>query len=240
MNVNVDGKNIESFQQFIELEINSIREEYLNVKKCQHTFLIFEITATGVILSFLLPILLNNPAEQTFFHLFLIFAPLPVIIPSLYIIYDKGITLNRIASFLLVIEYVIYKHGRYPKLLKGWETGCLEFRSKANKLKPKHSAAATQGPNKFYVLLFYISFTLILVSIALFIALWLRSNFPSAPNLESLVFRIFFFVLPIALIAYFFNKGYRMWKKVQDEEFTILSMADLWWEILEEDENSPF
>ena len=227
------------FTRFLMLEIESVREEYLNVKKCQHTFFIFELTATGAILSYLLPILLEHPERQTIFHLFLVFAPVIVIIPSMYIIFDKGISLNRIAGFLMVAEYTISRLGRTPQRLEGWERGCLEFRRRAGDLEPAGSAG-TQGPNRFYELVFSISVALTAICSVLFLALYYRSDF-TKPD-DTVVTALHFIILLVVLFAIgiFVLRTYSVRSKLQEREHTILSMANLWWKILEDPNRQPF
>lgn len=223
-----------NFGELIRLELSGIRDEYLSVKKCQYTFLIFEITATGVVLSFLLPILLANIQEQTLFHLFLVFAPSVVIIPSLYIILDKGITLNRIAAFFMVIEETLAKQKEWPKNLMGWEKSCLRFREKASKLAAQAQSpqAGTQGPNKFYKLVYWISAILNGICAMLFFALYLRPEFRKPENLSDKTTQIILFIIAIIIVLIFFIHLYQIWKKITEREYTIASMAALWREIL--------
>lgn len=226
-------------KELIFEEIRSIREEYLNVKKCQHTFFIFEITATGAILSYLLPILLNHPERQTIFHLFLVFAPVIVIMPSMFIIYDKGITLNRIAGFLMVIEFTISQHNRMPKKLEGWERGCREFRRRSGELEPA-GRAGTQGPNKFYSLVFWISVILIAICIILFIGLYFRTDFKKPEDISVKALHCIITLIIIFSIFVLIYFAYRNWTRLQEKENTILSMANLWWKIIEDENITPF
>ena len=223
------------FGEFIRLELSAIRDEYLSVKKCQYTFFIFEITATGVVLSFLLPMLLANPQGQTLFHLFLVFSPAVVIIPSLYIILDKGITLNRIAAFFMVIEQTLTKQQKWPKNLIGWEQGCLEFRERASELvtQTQSPEAGTQGPNKFYKLVYWISAILNGICAILFLALYLRLDFKKPENLADKAGQIILFIIAILILLAFLNHLYQTWKRITQREYTIASMAALWQKILE-------
>jgi hypothetical protein len=157
----------------------------------------------------------------------------------MYIIFDKGITLNRIAGFLMVIEYTISRLGRIPRRLEGWEKGCLEFRRRAGELEPAGSVA-TQGPNRFYELVLSISVALIAISSVLFLALYYRSDFrkPDDTAVTALHFIIFFIVLFAVGISVL--RSYRVWSKLQEKEHTILAMANLWWKIIEDPNRQPF
>lgn len=228
--------------KFFLLELESIREEYLNVKKCQHTFFIFEISATGAILSIVLPWFLWSVERVAFFHLFLLFAPALVIVPSLYIIFDKGITLNRIAGFLMVLEDVISVKKTWPKSHKGWERGCLEFRKKAHELEVGSGdrGTGTQGPNRFYSLVYWISVSLTIISGLLFLAVYISFCIRRMTSPDNLAVEIILILLIMVGILVFLIHTHRARRIVVDGKFTIFSMAHLWWKILEDEKREIF
>ena len=219
----------------IENEIKGLKEEFINVKKCQHSFLLFELTAIGAIFSYLFTNVIGSPAETIIFtnvfssYIFLM--PIIIIVPSLLIILDKAITANRIASFFRVIEHVIVNNTPNFKYV-GWENGCCEIRRYYSTHVIHGTSTSliktgTQGPNNFYMIIFSLSISFEILSSIFFIYFFLTDT-TYTKNLADYGF----FIIPIFIIAISIWYLWEKLKQVLKGNCTINAMCALWWKIL--------
>jgi hypothetical protein len=84
--------------ELLKIELPSLRDEMLEVKKCQHQMFIFEIVGTGAILGFILPFISTILEKIHFWPVLFLLSPLVIIIPSQYLILDKAITASAAIS----------------------------------------------------------------------------------------------------------------------------------------------
>ncbi|HID19392.1 MAG TPA: hypothetical protein EYP28_00400 [Methanophagales archaeon] len=107
-------------QDFYYKEYATLREELLNLKNCQVTFLTFSVTATALLLG-----LIAKPG--TFSSGLLSLSPLLLLLPSWWIFLDKATTITRIVGYFRILEKMIleqYKAGWFS----GWENALTRFR----------------------------------------------------------------------------------------------------------------
>ncbi len=67
--------------ELLRIELPSLRAEMLEVKKCQHQILIFEIMVTAAIVGFLLPFVSTLLQTIQFWRVLFFLSPLIIIIP---------------------------------------------------------------------------------------------------------------------------------------------------------------
>jgi hypothetical protein len=114
---NVSGR----YEQY-NREIGVLREELLNLKHCQITFLTYSVTATGVLLG--LGTLFSSGPVLGIVFLF----PLVFLLPAWWIFFDKATSITRVVGYYRVLETLILdKRYRAPSY-KGWENSLREFR----------------------------------------------------------------------------------------------------------------
>jgi hypothetical protein len=212
--------------ELLKIELPSLRDEMLEVKKCQHQMFIFEIVGTGAILGFILPFISTILEKIHFWPVLFLLSPLVIIIPSQYLILDKAITINRICSYIKILEERI--GYQKPVNFFAWETGCAKFRGRSGELKPAASQNGTQGPNRFYWLCFIttaIITGMLLSLMAVFYAILANTKGVNSTEIVILA------VLSIAVVLTLVHQS--IWlSRVLEGKFTILAMADLWQDIL--------
>ena len=213
--------------ELLQIELPNLREEMLEVKKCQHQVFIFELIATGAILSFILSYSLNILTKIQFWPLLFFLAPMIIIIPSQYLILDKGITINRICSYFKVLEDYVASSKSYPV---PWEIGCSDFREKINKLRPAGSPNPTQGPNSFYKLSYVTTAIITAILFFLVVIYYIYSNDSKELILQNIV------ILGSIIAAIVVTLVHQLiWLiNILSGKFTIMAMAQLWEKIFEE------
>jgi len=219
-------------EELANKELVMIRDELLTLKKCQHNFLMFEIAAIGSLLGLAVPLLFQEKIE--FLYCFIALVGLIIIFPCLYLLLDKGISINRIASFFLVFERHIFIKSQMPPRFIGWENGNSEFRKRQHELRPIPQGppgSGTQGPNKFYLLAFYISTILAFACYIMFFSLYKkylaqRGLVWWAPD------QIFIITVVLAVIIIFIVHTSTHLRKLLSGIFTIEAMSDLWEKII--------
>ena len=126
---NLNGLNLNGlyFGQILQNEINLLREELYNLKKCQITFFSLSITATGLLIS-----IAGRPEitslKSTFF-----LAPLVILIPCWWIFFDKATTITRIVGYYRIIESLLINNKQSIRYI-GWENALRDFRHRQNKI----------------------------------------------------------------------------------------------------------
>ena len=214
--------------ELLKIELPSLRTEMLEVKKCQHQILIFEIMTTAAIIGFLLPFVSTILKGIQFWPVLFFLSPLIIVIPCQYIIVDKAITINRICSYFKVLERRIASKAPIYGSFFGWETGCAEFRRRRDDLKPAGSINPTQGPNHFYKLNFIITAAISLILLSLMALFYVSSTNTYGAHSTEIVIII---VLSISVILTLIHQSIRLYDVLQGK-FTILAMAELWEKIL--------
>lgn len=114
--------------QILQNELNHLREELYNLKKCQITFFSLSITATGLLIS-----IAGRPEVTSFKSIFLL-APLVVLIPCWWIFFDKATTITRIVGYYRIIESLLINDKKQPIRYIGWENALREFRRRQNEV----------------------------------------------------------------------------------------------------------
>ncbi len=164
----------------MEREYTSLRQEELDLKNCQVTFLTFSIIATGAILGVLggrLVSLTNRYAALLYL------APLTILLPSWLIFFDKALSITRIVGYLRLLEEMFLESSAQGTEFLGWQTAMAKFRafrkqemSKAKSAKIQNGLREHPGmilrlhtTQRYWVLVYY---TFLMTSIlCLFLAL---------------------------------------------------------------------
>ena len=213
--------------ELLQIELPSLRNEMLEVKKCQHHVFIFELISTGAIIGFILPYIFTILEKIDFWPVLFFLTPMVILIPSQYLILDKAITINRICSYFKVLEDYIASQQNY---IIPWETGCAKFRERNNELRPSDSLNPTQGPNSFYKLNFLITFIITIIVFSL-MAIFYAS---SAKNNEAIFKDLFIMGLFSISIVITLVQQLIWLLRVLKGRYTILAMADLWSQIFKD------
>lgn len=219
-------------EELANKELVMIRDELLTLKKCQHNFLMFEIAAVGSLLGLAVPLLFQEKIE--FHYCFIALVGLIVIFPCLYLVLDKGISINRIASFFVVFERHIFVKNQMPPGFTGWENGNSEFRRRQYELRPilgGPPGSGTQGPNKFYILVFTISTILALACYVIYFSLY--KNYLAHRGVVWWTPEHIFVVMVVlaGIIGFIVHTSIQL-RKLLNGIFTIEAMSDLWETIL--------
>ena len=226
-------------EEFTKMELVMIRDELLTMKKCQHNLLIFEIAAVGSLLGLVVPLLFQEKIE--FQYSFIALVALIVIFPCLYIILDKGISINRIAAFFHVFEHYVLVKSDLPPRFKGWEDGCLRFRKRHFELEVSPEGpegSGTQGPNKFYILVFSISTILALACYVVWFSLY--NNYLNFKGINCWTpDPVFIMAVVFLLIVGFVIRTSMHLRKLLKGIHTIKAMSKLWWKIIAK-EGEPY
>ena len=217
-----------------QIQLVSLREELLQVKKCQYSLLTFEITGTCLLIGLVMTAIADLPANDiSFWHLLLFFLPIVTILPSTMIIFDKGITSSRISGYFRVQEESIMQ-GKKLANDNGWENNCQNFRDNMDSLKRPHDAthSMTQGPNNFYRMIFYTGLLLFLVCFFLAVVYADRSGWKCF-TMNTFAYQIVILCLVIAAICFMFRWIYKKQVvQILDGKYSIKAMAILWRQIL--------
>jgi len=122
-------------QKLLNNELNHLRDELLNLKKCQITFFTLSISATALLLSIAFKFddkgTLSIPPHL---QILLSLSPLLILLPCWWIIFDKASTITRIVGYYRVIESSLTNNLDVPIRYIGWENALKEFRQKQNTL----------------------------------------------------------------------------------------------------------
>lgn len=217
-----------------EIELVSLREELLQVKKCQYTFLTFEITGVGLLFGLILTALTELPADKlSFWHLLLFLFPTVIVLPSTLMIFDKGITTNRIAGYFRVQEESVIQKRPLAND-NGWENNCQNFRNNMSQLTipPNVAQGMTQGPNMFYKLVFHTSWLLLLIPFFFAVVYADRSDWKCFTG-DEFIYQIVIICLIVMTICYIFNRIYKkQLVQILEGKYSILAMTLLWRQIL--------
>jgi hypothetical protein len=219
-------------EELANKELVMIRDELLTLKKCQHNFLMFEIAGVGSLLGLAVPLLFQERIE--FHYCFIALVGLIVIFPCLYLVLDKGISINRIASFFLVFERNIFIKNQMPPGLTGWENGNSEFRKRQYELRPIAKGppgSGTQGPNKFYLLAFSISTILAIACYIIYFSLY-KNYLTQRGVVWWTPDQIFIMMIVLAVIIGFIVHTSIHLRRLLNGIFTIEAMSDLWEKII--------
>ena len=111
----------------MEKEYTTLRQEVLDLKNCQVTFLTFSLIATGAILGVLggrLISLIDRYAAVLYL------APLTILLPSWLIFFDKALSVTRIVGYLRLLEEMYLGSADPWTRFLGWETAMDKFRAR--------------------------------------------------------------------------------------------------------------
>lgn len=233
-----DNERMES-SDLIRIELKSLRDEILQVKRCQHMFLIFEVTTTGALLSFIVGTVARvNYEGITFGHLLLCLIPVIVVIPSLLIILDKGITCNRICAFFKILERTTMKKEERRLNFGGWENSCSKFRSRQNELKTPGGRGRrfmTQGPNVFYQLVFWISVGLMVICMLVMVLFAQQTDWVCFKG-GQLVYQMVLLIIIFCALGGMLALAWRACQRLLVGRHSIEAMAELWEKIMMSEE----
>ena len=115
-----------------KIEQSTLKNEAAHLKDCQIQILTFSITATALLLAVLTSgFLVFAPEIQGFIMILLQFLPLFVLIPCIWIFFDKVKTYNRLIGYYYIIEEILL--GRVKSIyFLGWENSLNFFRKNVN------------------------------------------------------------------------------------------------------------
>lgn len=146
----------------------NLRHEMNHLRTCQMQFLSFGIAGSATIFGLLsrdLTSSFNTPDEKFYFSIFF-FIPLVLLIPSMFIFFDKAKTFNRIVGYYYWIERVLSDETRIP-IFHGWENSLRIFRATHkddDKIKFKiNQIMEVFKTNRLYWKYTFIFFTLLMV-----------------------------------------------------------------------------
>jgi len=113
--------NIDDLKSMVNREIKALRDDLIELKRCQLQYFSLAITATGAI--FGLTATLNNE-----FKGFALLAPLAIILPNWVIFFDKATTITRIVGYQRILEKQMCANEEIYNL-QGYENSLSYFRA---------------------------------------------------------------------------------------------------------------
>ncbi len=119
--MNYEINRVKQYEQCI-LEMPVLREELLNLKHCQVTFLTFTVIATGILLG--LGTMLGSEKILGIVFLF----PLIIILPAWWIFFDKASTITRIVGYYRILEKIVLNEQYIALKFEGWENNLRNYR----------------------------------------------------------------------------------------------------------------
>jgi len=166
-------------KELIYEEHSKLKDELRDLKKCQITFLTFSVTATAIILGFIVKL---SPSDtQGVFYL----SPLIVLLPAWCVFFDKATTITRIVGYYRILEMLILEKCSANNFV-GWENALSGIRNAGSEeLEIKKCAVKKlntkewlnffnvftfrKQPHRYWALVFSIFFWLSLLCLFLFL-----------------------------------------------------------------------
>jgi hypothetical protein len=133
-------------KEFLIREINDLRSDLKDLKRCQLQYFSISITATGAILGFLGSATIAQNLKDSAF-----LVPLTVILPCWLIFFDKATTITRIVGYQRILERQITGEAF---TYFGWENALSNFREKEIETWEKVKTRMPRKPLRSYFAMF--------------------------------------------------------------------------------------
>ena len=111
----------------IRADLDAVRGDLRELKKCQVQYFILSVGATAALLG------LGTATERFVPGQIILLAPLAVVLPCWLIFFDKATTITRNVGYARVLELLVAGQGSGPKTHLGFERSLAKYRKAENK-----------------------------------------------------------------------------------------------------------
>jgi len=234
-----------NFPETVELcknEHTNLRHEMNHLRICQMQFLSFGIAGSSMIFGLIFKEafpLIGSFSGRILLSLFCLI-PLCLLLPSLFIFFDKAKTFNRIVGYFYWVEKILCNDVKIKKFF-GWENALILFRDNINKNKEETdlsikniSLTKILFTNRLYWKYSFIFFTILMI--ICFIPAFLTIIVGIFdPPVETNIFYLFILLIVIIslLTIYSILKNLVIFEQLIDGVFSDKQNKEKWGKIFE-------